>query len=256
MNRRKNILVLAGLSLFVAVVFAVTRSDKEGIKSIDMTTAMSGSSENIPYFKESEHVTKKILTEETSEYKITYEYPQLKGLESKEVQEALNASFAPNPKQIKGSFLEARADQARWEGELFQSFNNTTYDIGYLSPELLSIKITKSEYLGYEAHDHQNALTATYDLKTGKQLQLTDVVQDMDQLVRLVSAELNIRGDGFPNSYRPEELTAKELDKFVLTDQGLVIVFDPYEVAPFGIGYVEVLIPYNLLEDVLIPHLS
>lgn len=205
------------------------------------------------YFKESEYVTKKVLAEETPEYKISYEYPQLQRLANKEARDSLNASFVPDSAEIKEPFTESRMGQSI---ELFQAFNDTTYDVGYLSPELLSLKITKSEYLGYEAHDHQNASTATYDLATGKQLTLYDLVSTnhMDTLVKLVSDDLNSRGQGFPNFHHPEALTAGELDKFVLTKKGIVFVFDPYEVASFSEGFIEVIIPYDTIEGMLSTH--
>lgn len=243
--KRKPVLFFLGC-IIVALAVLLTARQQQAPK---IPQQIEG---DIKYFQESEYVTKKVLAEATSDYKITYEYPQLQNLPNKAVQETLNASFIPNAAEIKTSLLETRTEEA---GELQQAFNNSTYDISYLTPERLSVKFTQSNYLGWEAHEHQNASTAVYDLATGQQLALSDIIEPvhLDRVVTLVSDKLNKGGYGFPNTHHPKALALEELDKFLLTDEGIVFVFDPYEVASFADGFIEVLVPNNEVQNILTP---
>ena len=101
-----------------------------------------------------------------------------------------------------------------------------------------------------------NWLTASnVNLQTGRDDQLSDLfVADADyrgflsQFVRREGEKRNYPLWGF-DGIRPDST-------FYLTNEGIVLFFQPYEIAPYSEGVVRILIPYRELSGILKPNVT
>lgn len=121
----------------------------------------------------------------------------------------------------------------------------------YSDSKVASYEVTNSGYLG-GAHGFNERTLMTFDSQTGHRLGVTDVVSDDSQRVlnKIVEAEFRRA-----RSIRPEQtlqeagfflLPGQELplgENFALSDKGLEIQYNPYEVAPYALGATRVSVP-------------
>lgn len=126
--------------------------------------------------------------------------------------------------------------------------------------KILSLMLKVDSYLG-GPHGNSTLSGATFDVETGKELLFSDVIWDMegfkmvaeDFIVRTVEHYIpdmqDVEGDGFYPEYK-ETIADKmaHLD-FALTDYGMRVFFQEYEIAPYAAGVIVVDIPYSYIRD-------
>lgn len=123
-----------------------------------------------------------------------------------------------------------------------------------------SIKVTIYEYAG-GAHGNTSYETWTYNKQTGRTFMYKDLFQEehnpswtiypmvKEQLMKKISApdkDWIKKGSG-------QESTLENYKHFVLDGENLVIIFPPYQVAPFAEGTQEVKIPMKDIKVILRP---
>jgi hypothetical protein len=121
--------------------------------------------------------------------------------------------------------------------------------------EVFSMRMLHSEYTG-GAHPNSSAGHVTFDLKTGEELTLDDLLKPgwRDPLTDLAEAQLRSQyelkeGDAL-NDKGPLFDNVFELnDNWFLSPEGLGFSFDPYEIGPYAAGFIEPVIPYSKLKD-------
>ena len=94
----------------------------------------------------------------------------------------------------------------------------------------------------------------TFDLQTGKRLNLSDVTDNSEEeLKRIVTGHFAELIGKDPDAYWSdalevvEEATGYEAD-FYLTEEGICFFFGPYELACYAMGFQSVVIPYEEFE--------
>ncbi len=133
------------------------------------------------------------------------------------------------------------------------SYMEIKYEIPYGSVGLLSVRFTIEFYLAGAAHPNQYYQTITMDLGSQRTLALADIFKPGIDFIKLISdyclqdlrtrKVLEFEGGAQP---KPENFRS-----WNLTQKGLLISFDPYQVGPYAMGPQEVSIPYNLLKSSL-----
>jgi hypothetical protein len=125
-----------------------------------------------------------------------------------------------------------------------------------LSPDIVVISRSRDYYLG-GAHGMQEKAYFVITLRGPKQLKLADILRDgagPELRARMEDALRGSRGLG-----RGEPLSeggffedsAEIPDNFFLTREGLGFRWDPYEIAPYSMGPVEVTLPYETIKPLL-----
>jgi hypothetical protein len=126
-----------------------------------------------------------------------------------------------------------------------------TAAILYSDDTLTSCEVTNVGYLG-GAHGFNERTLMTFDTRTGQRLGVADVVPDQSQktLSRIVEAEFRRARSIRPGQSLQDAgffiLPGQELplgENFALTNKGLEIQYNPYEVAPYALGATSVSIP-------------
>lgn len=119
--------------------------------------------------------------------------------------------------------------------------------------DLRFVSLTQKIYQ-YTGGAHGNSwLTAsTIHLQSGKSLQLADLfiggadfATRLSETVRREGAARKLPLWGF-KGIGPDS-------SFYLTDEGIVLFFQPYEIAPYSEGIVRILVPYGHISDIMRP---
>lgn len=136
-------------------------------------------------------------------------------------------------------------------------------DVTFATPDVVSLTYLNYSYTG-GAHGNYGYEAHTYDLQTGNELTLADLIQSdkLQAFYRLVSAKLlsNDRDLLFPETVTDIEKFLKDktptstqaqvesyghLRNWYLTPQGIVFFYNPYEIAPYAAGVQEITLPLS-----------
>ncbi len=124
------------------------------------------------------------------------------------------------------------------------------YEVLYNGDKLLSVEQRGYLFTG-GAHGTTLYDVSTFDLTSGKELQLSDLFKPgSDYLARInkvVAEKVAAQPDTF---FGPVEV--KDGDKFYFDGKVLVVTYAPYEVAPYAAGVVSFIVPADSLSDILV----
>lgn len=184
-------------------------------------------------------------------------YPKLFGLQNRSVEDRINTFFEEEFFKSLEFFEEfvTMLDSfptIEYEYGMYFSFE-TGFDIKLMNESFLSIVLNHYEFTG-GAHGNFYSVGYTIDLKSGNLLTLEDILHpnSMDEIISLCEEKIL-------EAYAAETLTDAglfednlelnfEQDFFVIND-ALVIQFDPYEIAPFSMGNIEIILPLKEIEN-------
>lgn len=188
-------------------------------------------------------------TSQTPPYALTVERPELQGSGDPRV-----LSFN---QQITGLFeQEIAAFKRDVEGLPNPPMlpGGSFFELGYslASPPgaIVSLRILANGYYDGAAHPYHYTRTFTYDLTAGQTVALSQLflpgVPYLDLLAAYSQAELSAQDAlMFEEGAAPTE---ENYRNWVLTGDGIEITFDEYQVAPYAMGALKVVVPYAELE--------
>jgi hypothetical protein len=167
--------------------------------------------------------------------------------------------------QVRVQTLEYRdmGDEARHNPSLVNSATlNWSYEEVFETPvngrQLLVISRSRSFYSG-GAHPNHDRAYFVFDREAGMRIGLWDVVRkDSGPALReLINRELRLSkkigpGDSLKKAFFLVD-EAELTENFFFSPQGLGFHWDPYEIAPYAEGYVEVFLPYDEIWELLGP---
>jgi hypothetical protein len=129
----------------------------------------------------------------------------------------------------------------------------------FSNSEVVSVEVANQGFLG-GAHGFNERTLMTFDSKTGSRLGVADVVDEPSHkmLSKIVEAEFR-RAREIPGSQTLQDagffiLPGQEMplgENFALTDKGLEIQYNPYEVAPYSFGQTRVHVPREAVESLI-----
>ncbi len=189
------------------------------------------------------------MSSEDSMCVIDINYPELLSLKDKFMQDTLN-------RFLKNEFIhEDEIDISDCDPDIGSTLEINCY-VEFNSSDLISIvqyfyKFNGGAH-GYYGHDGYNL-----DLNAGKLLVLTDIIDSkkLDELTSLLEKKMveEFEVERFTDiGLFEEKLTISAEQDFYLTNNALVIEFDPYEIGPYVMGDVEILLPWNEIENLMV----
>ena len=170
-----------------------------------------------------------------------------------------NAEVAPSsPRELVNNFIaeykqvekESESQEMPWESE-------TTLKIELETPLFFEVSISSYAYTG-GAHGNSYIKYMVLEKEHGGQIKLDSLLTEdaKENLVSLGEAafrmsedvgemDLESAGYWFPenNFYLP--------DNFLYTSDGLMFIYNPYEVAAYARGYIEFILPYADIEPLI-----
>ena len=159
-------------------------------------------------------------------------------IEIETIQESIT-SFNDEFENFKSDFPESlQVWNAQIDGEIL-----------FQSPEIISISITSYVNTG-GAHGILNISFLNFDSTTGKQIMNKELFTNIETFKEI--AEIHF------NEAIKEKDMRFEADKFKLpenisyTEDGLVLLYNTYEIAPYSTGIIEFSIPFDEIESYLI----
>lgn len=132
------------------------------------------------------------------------------------------------------------------------SFSSEVSPIYYFNERFISYTQKNYDYTG-GAHGMPYWVPHTFDLETGEELALSDIVANTEgefkdivtaQFTEMYNVEPEIYWNDAINSVH--EWTTME-SPFYLSEDGLVIYYGPYDLASYAAGFQEILVPYEEL---------
>lgn len=156
---------------------------------------------------------------------------------------------------FKNLIKDVTLDDNTYKGEL-----NIDYDVYSPGGDIVSIKFIITENLPYYAHPNIEVLTTTYDLGSGLELDLKDIMRgkfleeisyialesfsDQDQYMEYLDT---------PNFQQGLAPLADNYSSFTLSKDYISFIFQKYQIVPGFMGIPEISIPYDLLYDFIRP---
>lgn len=130
----------------------------------------------------------------------------------------------------------------------------------YRNRDLTVVELDTWQYLTGAAHGISATQFLNWDNRTGKVLGLADIVQPgktdaFNATLKAAHAKWLASSPDAQND--PEAYNRlwpfQVSNNFGFTDQGLVVKYDSYEIAPYSAGQPELIIPYGSLREILKP---
>lgn len=192
---------------------------------------------------------------------IDIKYPLVRGL-APQAEQAFNRISRQRAHDMVAEFeKESRENQqagSEAPGMLEQSLK-LGFETKHLSSKMLAVLFQGSEYTG-GAHPNPVLYSLLVDPSNGRKLAVTDLFssdQGLKRLSELAAQQLEPRVEEL-NTQRTWLLEGLEPnpENYAVVwpgNEGLHIVFPPYQIAPYSSGAPEVVIPYDQLQSVLNP---
>lgn len=138
--------------------------------------------------------------------------------------------------------------------QVWNSFLSISHTATAANSDLISVLLSEDIYTG-GAHPNHFSTAINYDLHEGRVLALSDLFKaDSDYLGAIADYAVNdLKARDalfFEEGAAP---IAENYQIWNLTPEGLLITFDPYQVAPYAAGTQEVLVPYSELLEIIDP---
>lgn len=199
-------------------------------------------------------------TEDTSVY-VKISYPQLKNLQNVDVQNKVNLFLENQFLQFLQVYEEFIADSeflAEYPADWVFSFE-ASYKTSYLSNDFLSIVMDYYEFTG-GAHGNYFSQGFNFRLSDGKLFKLNDIIKETQFDNLSLFCEQEILNQFNSNSLFDVGLFENEINltseqDFFIKPNYLIIQFDPYEIAPYSFGSIEIELSFGRIKNLLKPFL-
>lgn len=195
--------------------------------------------------------------QETATLIIDLQYPKLSGLESRDVQDAMNAYFASSPDAMLQQAYQNEKDMIAGGYTQWPTEASRNYTVEYNQNGFLGLLLDNYLYLGGA---HGSTIRTGYfaDVKTGKTYAtLKDLFKDGTDYISLLSPEVKKQFDAMGEGAALASFERIRPDQgFYIKGNDLVIYFDVYEYTPYAAGFPEFHIPLPTLSNVLVPELA
>jgi hypothetical protein len=129
--------------------------------------------------------------------------------------------------------------------------------------DLVSIQFDVSSYFQGAAHPNSSSEVINFDLKNGKQLKLGDLFKPGARYLQTIAnycvADLKKQSKEKKLDLSDDQIAegaaakATNYESWTITNKGVGINFDAYQVGPYAAGPQYVLVPYSTLKDLVNP---
>jgi len=200
-------------------------------------------------------------------YSFDAQYPAFSGLSDTRTENGLNAAVKTYVDGAMQSFRQETAgDAGSGNTTIPEDMKNSfvmRYEVELFTPDLASIRFEISTYATDATHQFDSTSAFNYDIRTGNPLGLGDMfLPDSGYLETLSAYATNALLDEFKDEQDAVGPMIQEgagpdpenYQNIFLTKDGLLIVFDPYQVAPYAAGTIEVTVPYSEIAGAMNPN--
>ncbi len=169
-------------------------------------------------------------------------YPQIVGMTDKEAQSKVNQVLR----------VTSRVKKLPENEPLYYSYSGD-FNVQFYKKHLLVLELTGYEYPFGAAHGMPSKMNIPIDLNTGRIYTLKDLFKHDSNYVNVLSEIIRKQIQQQEDSYINEEdyKGIVENQPFYVTQEALIIYFQPYEIAAYALGFPEFKISYQDLKSVI-----
>ncbi len=197
-------------------------------------------------------ITDLVIKEDHKALKVDMVFPLIKGLKDKQAEEKINQIIQKdvlNFKEMLQTESEKYLQGAKAEGWEIRKYIATIYYIvHYQKDDLLSFSVFYYSYtLGAHGHTLQRAYN--FNLLNGEGILLNDILKEKKNYVDIINQEIKKQIELNPQEYFSDWSVFQSISEeqpFYLIEDGIVVYFGLYEIAPYSSGIRYFKIPYSL----------
>jgi len=197
-------------------------------------------------------ITDLVIKEDHEALKVDRVFPLVQGIKDKQVEEKINQTIQKdvlNFKEMLQTESEKYLQGAKEEGWEIRKYIATIYYIvHYQKDDLLSLSVFYYSYtLGAHGHTLQRAYN--FSLLNGEEILLNDILKEKKNYVDVINQEIIKQIELNPQEYFSEWSVFQSISEeqpFYLIEDGIVVYFGLYEIAPYASGIRYFKIPYSL----------
>ena len=155
--------------------------------------------------------------------------------------------------QFKNDVLSFASDPPISAGSSF----DLQYSVIGQRADIWSIKFDISIYADGAAHPAHYSTTMNYDLSNGREISLDELFLSSSNYLQVISdickAQLTARDIAFDGIQTGADPLPENYQRWNISNEGLVITFDEYQVAAYAAGPQVVVIPFPALKGIVNP---
>jgi len=197
-------------------------------------------------------ITDLTIKENHEALEVNIVFPLVQDVKNKQVEEKINQIIQEdilnfkNQLQTESEEYLQSARNEEWEIRKYVAF--VDYIIHYQKDDLLSLSINYYSYTA-GAHGYTLERAYNYNLVNGEEILLKDILKEKKDYIDIINQEIKRQIELSPQEYFSEFSVFQSISEeqpFYLIEDGVVVYFGLYEIAPYssGIRYFE--IPYSL----------
>lgn len=258
----QKLLVIVAVVLLIVGVVLILKKQSLSIPQVDKTQeGVVASKLNIQ--------TKTINEKNpTGRYTLDIQYPEITGFKDLSVEKVVNEKIAYLvTDQVEDFKKNVLASGTYAKENDFMSGLDIRYEIAQAHEDIVSLSLQVSSFAAGAAHPNNYNLTFNYQPSSAsenKELTLSHLFKEdsnyLDKLSEISRQDLNNQFKDEPEMtelIKPgTEPVADNFKNFVLKKGTLVLIFDPYQVAPYAAGTRTVSISKDKIKNILIPNIK
>jgi len=197
-------------------------------------------------------ITDMVIKEDHEALKVDMVFPLVQGVKDKRVEKKINQTIQKDVLNFKEmlqteseEYLQGAKEEG-WEIRKYEAF--AYYIVHYQKDNLLSISAFYYSYtLGAHGHILQRAYN--FNLLNGEEILLSDILKEKKDYVDIINQEIRRQMELNPQKYFTEWSVFQSISEeqpFYLIEDGIVVYFGLYEIAPYASGIRYFKIPYSL----------
>ncbi|MEA3453954.1 MAG: DUF3298 and DUF4163 domain-containing protein [Candidatus Caldatribacteriota bacterium] len=197
-------------------------------------------------------ITDLVIKEDYEALNVDMVFPLVQGIKDKRVEERINQTIQKDVLNFKEmwqteseKYLQGAKEEG-WEIRKYEAFSY--YIVHYQKDDLLSLSVFYYRYtLGAHGHTLQRAYN--FNLENGEEILLSDILKEKEGYVDIINQEIKRQIELNPQEYFAEWSVFQSISEeqpFYLIENGIVVYFGLYEIAPYASGIRYFKIPYSL----------
>lgn len=212
--------------------------------------------------------TNSVKTDNGTEVAVAkYEFPEVSITAFPEAQNAINSFFNADKKKVLETYAAEKKQQECLYMYKTQSYgkwkinqNTVTMQAGRVDKTSVNLSKNQVSYTYGNAHEETERLGYCFSSQTGKQLKLSDIMQDINGYLDYAASSITAAAEenqkkGSYALYDSYASTIKSVlkkdSRWYLTDTGITVIFNPDEIVYYTYGVQTFDLPYSAVNQFL-----
>lgn len=251
--------IIVGAGAVTFIPFFAQQKEPSSTEQVSTTTAPSTKEASLPLLANTPYKS----TSNTMRITLDVSYPTMTLRDRADIETQANKTVKAFVDGIVEEFKNSENGMdMNGIAENLESTFAMTWEPMIVTPEFISLRFDYSAYSDGAAHPNNMSRVLNYDLANGRILETRDLFTAPDEALSFLSvASRKVLKKEMSDISEEEwntqvvlgtEPTRENFREVALTKEGLVVIFNPYQVAPYARGTQDILINKNELTEKLV----